>query len=282
MYRMASSFRFTQYSGFNYRDFAFTGRGFAGDVWSHDMDEHRDTGAIQRPMPKVEDGSPMSAVFEVMYLMTATNRAVSLNDLHRFVGTLYAPDLETMKANALRFADEYTHFFIKNSYWSVLNRETQKNPTLADWQAEFKLIGEMAQLVEGGNPELLTQIPARQTLEELGYSGDWIFEQGYWNNSQPLIQRKLDYQCSPQIVDISRNNSGNYQTQLTPESLSGFCWLLICRDAAESINYSRCEGCGVRETPGTSPSGQRTQYCKQACKTLASRKGKFSQRRENN
>lgn len=279
---MASTFRFSDYTALRYRGFAFKGRGLAGDVWSPDMDEHRREGALQRSMPKLKDGAPLSSVFDVMYQMTGSKkRMVSFNDLHRFVGTLYASDLPTMKANALEFAEDFGHLFIKNSYNSVLNRETQKKPTLADWQAEFKLIGEMAELVDGGKPELLTQTPARQTLEELGYSAQWISDHDYWNNSQPLIQRKLDYQCSPQIVDISRNNSGNYQTQLVPESLAGFLWLLVARDAADAITYSLCEGCGIREVPGISPSGQRTQYCKDACKTLASRRGKYSQRREN-
>ena len=285
---MTASFRFSEYSGYHYRDFAFVGRGWTGDIWSHDMDDHRDGGVIQRSLAVERqrtdrDEIPLGELVHSMYLMSGSKaRSVSFNDAHRFVGTLYAPDLDTMKINALRFADEYTHLFIKNAYSSVLNRETRKNPTLADWQSEFKLIGEMAQLVEGGNSDLLTGIPARQTLEELGYSRDWIYEQYYWTGHQPLIQRKLDYQCSPQIIDISRDNSGNYQTQLVPESLSGYLWLLIARDAADSITYSLCEGCGVRETPGISPSGQRTQYCKQACKTLASRKGKYSQRREMN
>lgn len=238
------------------------------------MDEHQEKGLLERPIPNLGEGvHSMADLFDVMYVMTGSkSRKVSFYDLHRFVGSFYASDLETMKTNALKFAETYSHFFIKNSYWSVLNRETEKRPTLADWQAEFKLLGEMSELVEGGNPELLTQTPARQTLEELGYSRDWIFDQGYWNNSQPLIQRKLDYQCSPQIVDISRNGSGNYQTQLVPESLAGFCWLLVCRDAAEGIRYQVCPNCQEREVPSKSPRGQATKFCSQSCKLYASRK----------
>ena len=262
---MASSFRVAPYSGYKFHDWEFKGRGATGVIASATRDKHAETGVGELlTISKDEQKTITQAETIELLVLNSLSRQYSWNDLHRYCWYMVREThAETVQA-CLDFAEIYGDLFIKG--FSI---DFNPRPNLAAWTNEFQLIAAHARLAEGGSHDLFSKSPA----ETIAASGlDEEFNKMIGDTHKPLLLQRLEEHCTVNIIDVSKpNKKPNYQLTYEHHNLAGYLWMLVARDAADQITYTLCEGCGIREVPGTSPSGQRSVYCTQKCKQKGAR-----------